>query len=182
MSQRLVAILAIAVFAYQLGACPCGCLDENYWYQSIQFVSIAMNGSEGRVSQKQSHDTHSHTSNHALNEAGSKFDEPNHETPGHETPGHETPGHETPGHETPGHDYPGHDDSDHHHGDRCCKPCFMAQRGSESMRVNVSDWLAQPNTAIEIAFATFACPTTRTSGLDLPATGPLRAVLCKFNI
>ena len=32
--QRLAATLVVCLL-YQMGACPCGCLEHNYWLQAI---------------------------------------------------------------------------------------------------------------------------------------------------
>ena len=36
---RKTAVLTLVAFVYQLGACPCGCLEENYWYQSLRKIA-----------------------------------------------------------------------------------------------------------------------------------------------
>ena len=35
--RRACSLLLAACFVYQLGACPCGCLEHNFWLQAIGF-------------------------------------------------------------------------------------------------------------------------------------------------
>lgn len=37
MQQRLAATLVVSL-CHQMGACPCGCIEHNYWLQALNFA------------------------------------------------------------------------------------------------------------------------------------------------
>ena len=42
--NRCQVLICLFAFMYQLGACPCGCADGNYWYQTlVQFKNSSPN-------------------------------------------------------------------------------------------------------------------------------------------
>ncbi len=58
-------LICLGAFAYQLGACPCGCLDENYWYQClVQFQPQSTQAARHDHGHPHSH-PHTHSHSHA---------------------------------------------------------------------------------------------------------------------
>ena len=44
---RQTSILMAVCVVYQLGACPCGCLDHNYWWRMLAIADHDHHGSRG---------------------------------------------------------------------------------------------------------------------------------------
>ena len=62
-------IVCLAGFAFQIGACPCGCLHENYWYLVSQSIVRCLSGSSHTTADQSTPDDNAHGDIHAHDHA-----------------------------------------------------------------------------------------------------------------
>ena len=58
--QQLLTAVVVLGFVFQLGACPCGCLEHNYWMQLVGLSSPEPQGASDRGHQPTAEQEHEH--------------------------------------------------------------------------------------------------------------------------